>query len=119
MGKFPGGGFGGGNMQQLLKQAQQMQQKIQEAQAELAETEVTGVAGGGLVEIGMMCDKTVNYVTIKPEAIDPDDIEMLEAVGTGVAMGNAVVAFNDAMKNAEDETQRLMGPMAGGMGGLF
>lgn len=111
MGKFPGGGFGGGNMQQLLKQAQQLQQKIQEAQAELAETEVTGVAGGGLVEIGMMCDKTVNYVTIKPEAIDPDDIEMLEDL--------IVVAFNDAMKNAEDETQRLMGPMAGGMGGLF
>ena len=110
MGKFPGGGFGGGNMQQLLKQAQQMQQKIQEAQAELAETEVTGVAGGGLVEIGMMCDKTVNYVTIKPEAIDPDDIEMLEDL--------IVAATNEALRKVEEESTAVMSKLTGGLGGL-
>ena len=64
-----GGGFGGGmgNMQNLIKQAQQMQQQMQKAQEELAETEVTGSAGGGLVEITMTCKKEVVAVSIKPE----------------------------------------------------
>ena len=62
------GGFGGGNMQQLMRQAQQMQKKMQEAQEKIAETEVTGVAGGGMVEVTMTADKTPVSVTIKPEA---------------------------------------------------
>lgn len=107
-----GGGFGGGmgNMQALLKQAQQMQQKMQEAQEELAETEVTGDAGGGLVEVTMTCKKEVVAVSIKPEAVDLDDLEMLEDL--------IVAAFNDACAQADEETKEVMAPFAGAMGGM-
>jgi len=66
MAKF-GGGMG--NMQNLIKQAQQMQQQMQKAQEELAETEVTGSAGNGLVEVTMTCKKEITSVSIKPEAV--------------------------------------------------
>ena len=112
MAKYGGGGFGGGmgNMQALLKQAQQMQQKMQQAQEELAETEVTGSAGGGLVEVTMTCKKEVVAVSIKPEAVDLDDLEMLEDL--------IVAAFNDASTQADEETQEVMAPFAGAMGGM-
>lgn len=103
------GGFGGGNMQQLMKQAQQMQRKLQEAQQEIAETEVTGSAGGGMVEVSMMADKTPTGVSIKPEAVDPDDIEMLEDL--------ILAALNDACEQADKISKDLMGPLGGG--GLF
>ena len=108
-----GGGFGGGmgNMQNLIKQAQQMQQQMQKAQEELAETEVTGSAGGGLVEITMTCKKEVVAVSIKPEAVDTDDIEMLDYL--------IVAEFNDASTKADEVTKAKMGPLAGGMGGMF
>ena len=104
------GGFGGGNMQQLMKQAQAMQRKLQEAQEEIAETEVTGSAAGGVVEVTMTGDKTPVSVTIKPEAVDPDDVEMLEDM--------ILAALNDANEKAEKLSKDLMGPM-GNMGGLF
>ena len=71
------GGYGG-NMQQIMKQAQMMQKKLQQAQAELAEAEVVGKAGGGMVEVTLKGNKTPVAVSIKPEACDPDDVEMLE-----------------------------------------
>ena len=104
------GGFGGGNMQQLMKQAQQMQRKLQEAQAEIAETEVTGTAAGGMVEVKLMADKKPVSVSIKPEAVDPDDVEMLEDM--------VLAALNDAMQQADKVSQELMGPL-GNMGGMF
>lgn len=104
------GGFGGGNMQQLMKQAQAMQRKLQEAQQELAESEVTGSAAGGMVEVTLTGDKTPVSVSIKPEAVDPDDVEMLEDM--------VLAAFNDAMKQADDLSKELLGPM-GNAGGLF
>lgn len=103
------GGFGGGNMQQLMKQAQQMQRKLQEAQQEIAETEVTGSAAGGMVEVTMMADKTPVSVTIKPEAVDPDDVEMLEDM--------ILSALNDAVEQADKISKDLMGPLSGN--GLF
>ncbi len=103
------GGFGGGNMQQLMKQAQQMQRKLQEAQEEIAETEVTGSASGGLVEVTMMADKTPVAINIKPEAVDPDDVEMLEDL--------ILAALNDAMEQADKVSKELMGPL--GNTGLF
>ena len=73
MAKF--GGFGGmGNMQQLMRQAQKMQQEMMDAQEELKTIEVTGTSGGGLVEVTMTCEKQVVSLSIKPEAVDPDDI---------------------------------------------
>lgn len=104
------GGFGGGNMQQLMKQAQAMQRKLQEAQQELAESEVTGSAAGGMVEVTLTGDKTPVSVNIKPEAVDPDDVEMLEDM--------VLAALNDAMKQADDLSKELLGPM-GNAGGLF
>lgn len=105
------GGFGGGNMQQLMKQAQAMQRKLQEAQAEIAETEVTGSAAGGMVEVTMTGDKTPVSVTIKPEAVDPDDVEMLEDM--------ILAALNDANEKAEKLSKDLMGPLGGMGNGLF
>lgn len=104
------GGFGGGNMQQLMKQAQAMQHKLQEAQQELADSEVTGSAAGGMVEVTLTGDKTPVSVSIKPEAVDPDDVEMLEDM--------VLAALNDAMKQADDLSKELLGPM-GNAGGLF
>ena len=103
-----GGGFGGGNMQQLMKQAQQMQRKLQEAQQEIAETELTGSAAGGMVEFVMMGDKTPVSITIKPEAVDPEDVEMLEDM--------ILAAINDANAQADKLQKDLMGPLGGGMG---
>ena len=104
------GGVGGGNMQQLIKQAQAMQRKLQEAQQELADSEVTGSAAGAMVEVTLTGDKTPVSVSIKPEAVDPDDVEMLEDM--------VLVALNDAMKQADDLSKELLGPM-GNAGGLF
>ena len=104
------GGFGGGNMQQLMKQAQAMQRKLQEAQQELADSEVTGSAAGGMVEVTLTGDKTPVSVSIKPEAVDPDDVEMLEDM--------ALAALNDAMKQADDLSKDLLGPR-GNAGGFF
>ena len=72
-GGYPGG-FGGGNMQQLMKQAQAMQRKLQEAQEQLAEEEVEGTAGGGMVVVTLKGNKTPVSISIKPECVDPEDV---------------------------------------------
>lgn len=105
------GGFGGGNMQQIMKQAQMMQRKLQEAQEQLAEEEVTGTAAGGMVEVTLKGNKTPVAITIKPEAVDPDDVEMLEDM--------VLAALNEAMKEADELSQELLGPLGGAAGGLF
>lgn len=99
MAKF-NGGFGGGNMQQLMRQAQQMQQKLQAAQKELAETEVVAQSGGGMVEVVMCCDRTLSSIKIKPEAVDPDDVEMLEDL--------IIAAYNEAAREAEEMKNSVM-----------
>lgn len=107
------GGFGGGNMQQLMKQvkqAQAMQRKLQEAQQEISETEITGSAAGGMVEVTITGDKTPVSVSIKPEAVDPDDVEMLEDM--------VLAALNDAVAQADKLSKDLLGPL-GNAGGLF
>jgi len=97
------------NMQQLMKQAQQMQKQLMAAQAELAETEVQGTAGGGLVSATMTGSGELLSLTIDPKAIDPDDVETLQDL--------VVAAVRDAAHNAADLTQEKMGPLAGGLGG--
>ena len=103
MAKF--GGFGGGNMQQLMRQAQKMQQEMMEAQEELKTIEVTGASGVGLVEVTMTCEKQVVGIKIKPEAVDPDDIEMLEDL--------IIASFNDAVAKAEEQREQKLGKFAG------
>ncbi len=107
MAKF--GNFGGGNMQALMRQAQKMQEDMVKAQEELKSTEFIGTAGG-MVEIVMTGDKNLVSVKIKPEAIDPDDIEMLEDL--------IVAAFNDASAKVTEESERAMGPYASMLGGM-
>ena len=105
MGKFGGFGGGMGNMQQLMRQAQRMQKDMAKAKEELAQTEVTAVSGGGMVEVTMTCEKKLVSIKIKPEAVDPDDVEMLEDL--------IIAAVNEAQKLADDETEKKMGPLSG------
>ena len=111
MGKFNGGFGGGNNMQQLMRQAQKMQHDLQVAQEELADTEVVATAGGGMVEVVMTCYRKLCSIKIDPAAVDPDDVEMLEDL--------IVAGINEAMKLVDEENERVMGPLTGGMGGLF
>ncbi|MEJ3742245.1 YbaB/EbfC family nucleoid-associated protein [Actinomycetes bacterium KLBMP 9797] len=97
-------------MQQLMKQAQKMQQQLAEAQAELAETEVTGTAGGGLVTVTISGAGELKSVKIDPKAVDPDDVETLEDL--------VVAAVHNANEAVRKLTEEKMGPVAGGMGGL-
>ncbi|WP_433533683.1 YbaB/EbfC family nucleoid-associated protein [Micromonospora sp. CA-263727] len=97
-------------MQQMLKQAQKMQQQIAKAQAELAEAEVTGTAGGGLVTATVSGAGEVKSVKIDPKVVDPDDVETLEDL--------VVAALHNATQAAQELTEQKMGPVAGGMGGL-
>jgi nucleoid-associated protein EbfC len=98
------------NMQQLMKQAQQMQQQLMAAQAELAEAQVEGSAGGGLVTATMTGSGDLVSLTIDPKAVDPDDVETLQDL--------VVAAVRDASRAAQELAQETMGPLAGGMGGL-
>jgi hypothetical protein len=97
-------------MQQLMKQAQKMQQQLMQAQQELAEKEVTGTAGGGLVTATVTGSGEVLSVKIDPKAVDPDDVESLEDL--------VVAAIRDAAANAQQLQETTMGPLAGGLGGL-
>ena len=92
----------------LLKQAQQMQQQLVAAQEEMAATEVTGTAGGGLVSATMTGSGELTALTIAPAAVDPDDIETLQ--------DRVVAAIRDAKRAADDLTAERMGPLTGGGG---
>ena len=104
------GGFGGGNMQNLMKQAQKMQQEMAKAQEELAEAEITGSAVGGLVEVRVNGKNEFLGISIKPEAVDPDDVEMLEDL--------IAAAMNDAKEKADALSKEKMGAF-GAMGGML
>ncbi len=104
---FPGGQQP--DLSALLQQAQQMQQQLVAAQEELARTEVTGSAGGGLVTATMTGSGEVTAVTIAPAAVDPDDLETLQDL--------VVAAVRDAKRAADELAADTMGPLAGGLGG--
>ena len=100
------GGFGGANqMQQLMKQAQKMQAEMQKAQEELENAEIEGVAQGDAVKVIMNGKKVVSSVSINPDYVDVDDIEMLEDL--------IVVALNDAYKKADELNKKKMGNAGG------
>ena len=79
-GGFPGGmgGFGGMNLNNLMKEAKKMQADMEKSQAELATKEFEASAGGGAVNVKVTGDKTIKEIKIKPEVVDPEDVEMLE-----------------------------------------
>ena len=101
---------GAPDMSALLAQAQQMQQQLMAAQAEIAETEVTGQAGGGLVVATVKGTGEVVGLTIDPKVVDPDDIETLQDLVIG--------AIADASKAAQNVASEKLGPLAGGLGGM-
>ena len=79
-GGFPGGmgGFGGMNINSLMKQAKKMQEDVQKSQEELATKEFEATAGGGAIQAKVSGDKQIKEIKIKPEVVDPEDVEMLE-----------------------------------------
>lgn len=109
---FPMGGRGC-SMQSMMQQAQRMQQNIEKVQNELAEAEVEATAGGGVVTAVVTGKKTLKKVTIAPEAVDPEDVEMLEDLITA--------AVNEALAKADAYAEEQMSKVTGGMnlGGLF
>jgi len=98
------------NLQQMMQQAQKLQQQMADAQAELAEAELTGTAGGGLVTVTMAGTGEVTAVKIDPKAVDPDDVETLEDLVTA--------AIHNAAQAVRELTEQKMGPFAAGLGGL-
>jgi nucleoid-associated protein EbfC len=98
------------NLQQLMKQAQKMQQQLANAQAALADVEVTGSAGGGLVTVTMAASGEIRSISIDPKAVDPEDMETLEDL--------VLTAVTKATEAARAKTDETMGPLTGGLGGL-
>ena len=80
---------GGNNMNAMLKQAQKMQENMLKAQEEIAVMETTGPAGGGMVTVTVTGTSALKSIEIKPDVVDPDDIEMLQAAHVGAVMCNA------------------------------
>lgn len=95
------------DMQKLMKQAQKMQQQVNQAQAKLQETEVEGVAGGGVVKVTATGGNTIKAIEIAPEVVDPEEIEMLQDL--------ILAAINDAMNKANELANSEMGKITGGM----
>ena len=92
-------------MQNLMKQAQKMQEEMQRAQAELEELQIEGSAGGGLVKVTMNAKKVVNNIEINPDAVDTDDITLLEDL--------IIAALNDGYDKAEKVYNEKMGAFGG------
>lgn len=103
--------FGGlGNMQGLIKQAQQMQQQMANVQAELEEMEIEASSGSGLITVVVNGKKVLQSIKIKPEAVDPDDVEMLEDL--------IIAAINEAYEKADKVSSEKLAPF-GAMGAML
>jgi len=98
------------NMQQLLKQAQKMQEDMLKAQESLKDEIVEASAGGGMVTVQATGDLAIKSITIDPEAVDPEDVEMLQ--------DTVLAAVNEALRAAQELAASKMGGIAGGLGGL-
>ncbi len=107
------GGMGGGMNMNMIKQAQKMQQDMLKMQEELETKEYETTVGGGMVTARVNGKHEVVSLSINPEAVDPEDVEMLQDM--------VVAAVNEAMRKADEETQQNMAKLTGGLnlGGLF
>lgn len=105
-GGFPGG-MGGANMQQMVRQAQKMQQDMQRLQEELEQREFIATVGGGVVKATVLGNKTFKSIEIDPACVDPDDIEMLQDL--------VLSAVNEALRTADETVSGEMGKITGGM----
>jgi nucleoid-associated protein EbfC len=98
------------NMQQLLKQAQKMQQDMAAAQEALKAETVEASSGGGMVKVVVTGDLDIKSITIDPEAVDPEDVELLQDM--------VLAAVNEGLRSAQELAASKMGGIAGGLGGL-
>lgn len=108
--QFRGGGFGGMNQAAMMKQAQKMQQDLMKMQEDLETQSYTASAGGGVVKATVSGKREVTEVVIDPEAVDPEDVEMLQDM--------IVAAVNEALRMAEDASAQSMSRITGSLGGL-
>lgn len=110
-GGFPN--FGGGNMNNIMKQAQKFQKQMEDMQNELENKEFSATVGGGAVTAVVTGKKQIVDIKIKPEVVDPDDVEMLQDL--------ILTACNEALKRAEEETSAEMKKLTGGLNipGMF
>ena len=106
-GGFPGG-MPGMNMNNIMKQYQRMQRKLEEIQEELAKKEYTGQAGGGAVKATVTGAKVLTKLELDKDAVDPEDVETLEEM--------IVAAVNQALESADEDSQSQMGKLTGGLG---
>ena len=101
------------NMQQVMQQARKMQAQLAEAQERLKDLEVSASAGGGMVKVTASGDGVITSITIDPEALDPEDVDLIQ--------DTVLAAVNDALNSAQELSNRQLGAITGGMGmpGMF
>lgn len=102
-----GMGGGPGNMNQMIRQAQKMQEEMEKAKIDLSDKEYTATSGGGMIEVTVTGANLVKTVKLKPEVVDPADIEMLEDL--------VVAAVNEALRAAEEDSAQRMSAITGGI----
>ncbi|MCI8641341.1 MAG: YbaB/EbfC family nucleoid-associated protein [Clostridia bacterium] len=102
-GGFPGGmgGFGGMNINNLMKEAKKMQAEMQKSQEELATKEFDSTAGGGAISVKVTGEKVIKEIKIKPDVVDPDDVEMLEDL--------ILTAVNEALRKVDSAQNQEFG----------
>ncbi len=100
-------GYGKQSQQQIMQQVQQMQENMRQKQEELESTEYSVTSGGGMVELTMTGKHQVTKLKIKPDIIDPDDVEMLEDM--------VAAAVNEAVRVVDEASEREMGALTGGL----
>jgi nucleoid-associated protein EbfC len=98
------------NPRQLQQMAQQMQRQMAKIQEELGQTMVEGSAGGGAITVKMNGHRELQGITISPDVVDPEDVDMLQDL--------LMAAFSDATKKAQELAEQKMGPLTGGMKGI-
>ena len=107
---FRGGGFGGMNQAAMMKQAQKMQRDLMQMQEELEQATYSAAAGGGVVKATVSGKRELTELVIDPEAVDPEDVEMLQDM--------VVAAVNEALRKAEEASAQSMSRLTGGLGNL-
>lgn len=108
---LPGGGLpsmGGGNMNNLMGQMRKLQDEMEKTQAALAEEVVTATSGGGMVTVVATGAQEIRSITIKPEVVNPEDVELLQDM--------ILAAVTDALQKSKDLSEARMGALTGGMG---
>lgn len=99
--------MGGGGMGNLLSQVQKLQEEMEKTQAQLETEEITVTVGGGAVAVTILGNRTLKAIAIKPEVVDPNDVEMLQDL--------VLTAVNDALQKVEQMQQERLGGLTGGL----